>query len=317
MNHYRIPSLSVWMCLLLTSWSFFALERSTVAFSFVPVISQRRDTSSASSSSAAPPTPCFLPGRSKFGTQSLLVLPMARERSKWDDLVDDDDKDDIDVEVDTSLPPPPFDMRYEPQNLKRLSQQFLGIRSAGGKELCSDIYVREPKSEVFWYTGKVARISTVSVEQAITRTWPAIEAHAANLRPVDLFPSRGQLEIWSAPGDSELEVAYNRPTMALVKHVRPAKGSADPYLFKTIALNSVGFQGEVYQQGEDGFRTWRNDEGLPARPEINAGGETRPPTQEELLQVLQEQTGQVQGDEDGDDDVVDISEWTEEEVNVE
>lgn len=29
-------------------------------------------------------------------------------------------------------------------------------------------------------------------------------------------------------------------------------------------------QGEAYDDNEEGFRTWRNDDGTPARPEISA-----------------------------------------------
>ena len=201
-------------------------------------------------------------------------------RSKWDDLVDEDEEDEG-FKLLNVVP----DMRYEPHNIKRQLDHFLAIRQAGGKEMCNDIYVREPKSEIFWYAGKTARISDVSLEQCIARQWPLIEQHAANLRPIELFPSRGHLEIWTAPGDSELDVAYNRPTLVMQKQQRQVEGA------DKVKSNFVGFQGEVYQKGEEGFRTWRTDDGLPARPEINPGGETRPPTAEELAQLQQELQG--------------------------
>lgn len=59
---------------------------------------------------------------------------------------------------------------------------------------------------------------------------------------------------------------------------------------------------QVYQKGEEGFRTWRTNDGFPARPEINPGGESRPPTAEELAQIQQElQQSQGTADDNEDD----------------
>ena len=211
-------------------------------------------------------------------------------RTKWDDLVDEDEADDggIGYLKDDVRP----DMRYEPHNIKRQLENFAAIRQVAGKDMCNDIYVRETNSEVFWYVGKTARISDISVEQCVARQWPLIELHAANLRPIELFPNRGKLEIWTAPGDTELDVAYNRPTLIMTQMQRVGVDGSDD-----VKSNFIGFQGEVYERGEEGFRTWRTDDGKPARPEINPGGETRPPTQEELEQ-LQKELSQHEGSED-------------------
>jgi hypothetical protein len=212
------------------------------------------------------------------------VSPLFVEKSKWDNLVDEDD-DDYEDEVE-DIPAAP-DMKYIGRNCKRQQEHFLAIREAGGKELTNDIYVREPGQDTCWYAGKVARVSDVSLEQCVARQWAMIETHAANLRPLDLFASRGTLEIYAAKGDSELEVAYNRPDMQMIQMKRSnvVEGASK------IKNFLVGFQGEVYQPGEDGFRTWLTKEGFPLRPEINQGGENRPPTQEELLQVQQQLNG--------------------------
>mmetsp|Transcript_8068 Transcript_8068/g.10573 ORF Transcript_8068/g.10573 Transcript_8068/m.10573 type:complete len:188 (-) Transcript_8068:117-680(-) len=116
----------------------------------------------------------------------------------------------------------------------------------------------------FFFVGKIARISDVTPTQAIVRQWNLIETHACNLRPMDLFPSRGFLEIWVAPGDSEMDVVYNRPNVVFEKIGRAAE-SVDG--LKSITM---GFQGEMYDGGEEGFRTWRNGDGTPSRPEIKS-----------------------------------------------
>lgn len=184
-----------------------------------------------------------------------------------------------------------LDMTYEPRNLIRQHENFHSIRSAGGKDVTNDMYVRDPQEDVFWYIGKVARISDVSLEEAVSRQWHMIERHGCNIRPVELWPQRGKLEIWAAPGDSELDVAYNRSSCKFQKMDRQGEGASK------VKNRTIGFQGEVYQKGEDGFRTWRTDEGLPARPEINPGGETRPPTPEELAQMQKEVAGKDDADE--------------------
>jgi hypothetical protein len=125
------------------------------------------------------------------------------------------------------------------------------------------------------------------LEQAVARQWSLIEQHAANLRPIELYPHRGQLQLYTAPGDSELEVAYNRPSIVFEKMNKDAID--DNVKIKNIM---VGFSGEVYEQNEEGFRTWRTDEGLPANPEINAGTESRAPTDEEMAELQDKLEGQ-------------------------
>eukprot|EP00536_Pseudo-nitzschia_multiseries_P008054 jgi/Psemu1/305433/fgenesh1_kg.198_\ len=141
----------------------------------------------------------------------------ARPRSKWDELVDEDDDDDdqIPTTIESKIPVPP-DMTYVERNVKRCHENFLNLRNVGGKDLCNDVYAKSPlKKEEMWYVGKVAKISDVGLEDCIARQWNIIETHATNLRPIELYPHRGNLELWTAPGDSELEVAYNRPSMVM------------------------------------------------------------------------------------------------------
>jgi hypothetical protein len=226
----------------------------------------------------------------KYSTTTTTTSSLYRQPSKWDLLDDTDaygdagDDDDAEDGLFEYTPAPP-DMTYEPRNVKRAHETFLAIRGAAGKAMTTDVYVQVPNNpEVFWYTGKVVRVSDVSLEQCIARQWSMIERHAANMRPIDVYPQRGRVVIWTAPGDSELEVAYNRPSLQMQKMSKTVDGAGA----KEVKATMVGFQGEVYQKGEEGFRTWRTEDGLPARPEINAGGESRPPTEEELLQIQKE-----------------------------
>lgn len=204
--------------------------------------------------------------------------------SKWDNLVDEDDDDDGGLDFGEELPGP-RDMRYIEFNIGRQNRNFVDIRTAGGPEMTLDVYSRKPGDDVFWFTGKVARVSDVTPEQAVARQWSLIETHAARLRPIELYPSRGKLELWTCSGDSEMDVAYNRPTVQFVQMKRPEECVEG---LDAIKPGFVGFQGEIYEGGEGGFRTWRNDDGTPAKPEIidtPEKGEKRAPTDAEMEDI--------------------------------
>ena len=173
-------------------------------------------------------------------------------------------------------------MLYTPPNIMRQHQNFLAIREAGGSAVTYDIYTRDPTTPTFWFCGKAASVTDVSAETAISRQWPLIEEHAVRLRPLELFPKRGLLEIWYAPGDSELDVAYNRPALKFIPVTRPTR--YDKEWMKTRTMQ-VGFQGEIYNQGEEGFRTFRNEDGTPMKAEIIIPSEKRAPTDEEMEKI--------------------------------
>ena len=97
-----------------------------------------------------------------------------------------------------------------------------------------------------------------------------IQQHAANLRPLDLFGAvtNEQLDIWYAPINTEFDVAYNRPTCIFTNIIPPTEIEGND-LSKAVKSSYIGFQGEIYERGEDGFRTLRYvNDGTPSRPEI-------------------------------------------------
>jgi len=259
-----------------------------------------------------PPSP--LPSSPPPSTPlSLHVLWAAKDAKDWDKILNSDgDEFENEIEVDAVerwKSRIPIDMTYVPRNVKRQHENFVAIRQAGGKELTNDAYARycgsfDDDSQVFWFVGKVARVSGVSVEDCVNRQRDLIKAHAAQLRPIELFPNRHALELWIAPGDSELDVAYNRPDTEFRK-IEENMDESPGDLKKRLKANAVGFQGETYQGGEEGFRTWRLDDGTPARPQVDGlkteepdlrnaseegSGGTRAPTDEEL-EFLQQKLG--------------------------
>lgn len=188
------------------------------------------------------------------------------------------DEVDFDQDENYTGPPIPPDMKYLPRHVMRQNKNFVAIRQAGGKELTNDVYIQDPKNtEVFWFVGKVARVSDVTLEEAISRQWSLIETHGANLRPFELFPARGSLELWTAPGDSEMQVAYNDPDLVFQKMERNVDGA------ESIKNSFVGFQGEMYERGEEGFRTLRNQDGRAANPPIQTPDVPSDPQQDQAL----------------------------------
>lgn len=211
-------------------------------------------------------------------------------------LSSSDDDDNV-VEI-----PPPKDMTFTPYNIERQMQNFINIRQVGGPlDTVNDVYVRDPTAsndggndDLFWFVGKVARCGTVSIEQTIQRQWYLIEQHACRLRPIELGKKFGRglaLEIWVAPPDSELDVAYNKPQIKFQKIEKK-----DDYCIQSVKSVEVGFEGEVYVDGEDGFRTLRNPtDGSPKKGEIIQDMDSlkRQATENEmdqLMEVLQSKT---------------------------
>ena len=203
-------------------------------------------------------------------------------KKDWDAIladVDDDDNDGASTKVSLKNKIP-YDMKYNQRNCERCNQNFKAITDAGGPGAdlygCaapskSSIEMNEPVEGVFCFLGKVAHISDISIEDCIRRLYPMIQQHAANLRPLDLFGAvtNEQLDVWYAPINTELDVAYNRPTCVFTKIIPPTTEIESNDIAKTIKSSYVGFQGEIYEPGEDGFRTLRyTNDGTPSRPEI-------------------------------------------------
>jgi len=212
----------------------------------------------------------------------VISRPSSRLLAKDWDALDDSDDDSREANV-------PRDMKYNRRNCERQQKHLKSLREVGGH--LHDVYVCAKPDEPFWFVGKVGRVSDVTVQEAVARQWNLIEIHAANLRPLDLFASRGSMEIWVAPGDSEMEVAYNKPDLIFEQMFKDEECA--------VKNTMIGFQGEVYEGGEDGFRTWRTRDGKPSRPEVSGPPspeqdqeeEIRAPTEEEMEDIQEKLKG--------------------------
>lgn len=115
-----------------------------------------------------------------------------------------------------------------------------------------------------------------------------IEEHSCRLRPVDLYPKWGSLQLWVAPGDSELDVAYCKPECIFVQMFRDVDGASE------VRNVEVGFSGELYENDEEGFRTTRTDDGKPVKPEIKKSNQQ--PSDAEMDDLMEMLNSQVDSD---------------------
>lgn len=158
--------------------------------------------------------------------------------------------------------------------LRNAANTFDAIRKVYGKDGTSDLYMRSPlnNEELFWFVGKVCRrldmgdqdFSGTSIpsemEAVISQKRLIIEYAKNQLRPQNFGgPYSKNLEIWIAPGDSEMDTVQNK--MSLVKVTGSQKD-----LSATFSVNDVGFNPEIYlsdEQKDGGLRVRRDEFGEP------------------------------------------------------
>mmetsp|Transcript_17981 Transcript_17981/g.22010 ORF Transcript_17981/g.22010 Transcript_17981/m.22010 type:complete len:267 (-) Transcript_17981:224-1024(-) len=167
--------------------------------------------------------------------------------------------------------------------LRNAANTFDKLSKKYGREAISDLYVRSPLNDpsLFWYAGKVVRRldiedpemngSTIPTEfEAVISQKRLILEYAKNqLRPQNFGgPYSKRLEVWVAPGDTEMDVVQNK--ISLVK----VTGSIQD-LRAEFSVNDVGFNPEIYvgdEAKEGGLRVKRDENGHPVKDvfEINA-----------------------------------------------
>ena len=177
---------------------------------------------------------------------------------------------------------------------------FDRIRKIVGKEVTVDVYVRSPVNDAstFWFVGKVVRVfeqccgsrdinddeassdkDKSSSSQLLSLTgavYPTVNEsiisqkriileYAKNeLRPQNMAGPKysKSLELWYAPGDSEMDVVRN--AISLI----PVIGSSKE-LREGFNVNDVGYNPEIYVGEETvkgGLRVVRDIDGRPIKP---------------------------------------------------
>ena len=168
--------------------------------------------------------------------------------------------------------------------LREAANTFDALRKEYGKESCNDIYIRSPKNDkdVFWFAGKTAICTDLSQckgsiiptanEAVLCQKRLILEYAIHQLRPQNLGgPYQKSLELWIAPGDSEMDAVQNKISLI------PVKGSAKD-IREGFHMKDVGFNPEIYigdEVNNGGLRIVRDDEGHPVKAvfSINDGVE--------------------------------------------
>ena len=162
--------------------------------------------------------------------------------------------------------------------LRQAANTFDDIRKLHGKEACFDVYCKSPLDDPhrLWFVGKIALVPNTGAtpDQAVLSQKRIILEYAKReLRPQNLgLPKYAEtLELWLAPGDSELECVQNKISLKKVE------GSLTDLLQlddKDFSLDHVGFNPEIYvgdEREQGGLRITRDAHGNPMKPvfEVN------------------------------------------------
>ena len=92
-------------------------------------------------------------------------------------------------------------------------------------------------------------------EAAVARQFNLLEEHACRIRPVELGRCFGKLELYSAPGDTELPMSENNVNIQLKKMPRTVEG------MEKISIIEVGVNLDIVTDQGVGFCIVRNEGG--------------------------------------------------------
>ena len=162
--------------------------------------------------------------------------------------------------------------------LRVAANTFDAIYKDFGKDCANDLYVRSIDNDesTFWFVGKAARRlenvkgqTVPTAHEAVLSQKRLILEYAKTLRPQNLSGPFGKnLEIWIAPGNSEMDTVQNKVTLEKVN------GTVDD-IRNGFSVEDVGYNPEIYVGDEvkdGGLRVKRDNEGRPLKAEfeINA-----------------------------------------------
>jgi hypothetical protein len=158
--------------------------------------------------------------------------------------------------------------------LRQAANTFDAIRKEHGTAACWDLYCKSPLDDPnrLWYVGKVAVVPNTAAtpsQAVLAQKRIILEYSKRELRPQNLgLPKYADsLELWLAPGDSEMECVQNKVSLEKVK------GSiAD--LVDDFSVAHVGYNPEIYlgdEREKGGLRIARDENGDPIKPvfEVN------------------------------------------------
>mmetsp|Transcript_2154 Transcript_2154/g.3017 ORF Transcript_2154/g.3017 Transcript_2154/m.3017 type:complete len:261 (-) Transcript_2154:85-867(-) len=158
--------------------------------------------------------------------------------------------------------------------LRVAANTFDDLRKKYGSECCSDLYVRSPLNDetTFWFVGKIARCTEdkdlkgasipTEAEAVISQKRLILEYAKHQLRPQNFGgPYAKALEVWLAPGDSEMDCVQNK--VAFTKVDGSVSDISDGFAVADVGFNPEIYIGDEIQKG--GLRVQRDDQGQPIK----------------------------------------------------
>ena len=142
---------------------------------------------------------------------------------------------------------------------------FVRLTKVGQAAKC-DVYARSLSSKeenpICYFVGKVAAVPEVAIEEAVWAQAPLISRHAKKMHLEVFGDEVADVELLTAPGDSEMGVAQEQVSLKpLVKSLAKAIPTS---------AEEVGFDPETIVQGQEPFRVRRSPEGAPLGPPVQA-----------------------------------------------
>lgn len=159
--------------------------------------------------------------------------------------------------------------------LAKRCENFERLKNKSGFPVACDLYARLSGTSTFWFCGKLIHDTGIKFEEAFSIEYPVICEYSKALRPKELAKINHELQIWFAPGNSEMDVAQNKISL---KYFAPLAVDVYSHILTSSDIEDfVGFEPEVYQGGEQGFRCQRSDQGEPLKPAFEVKFEDKPP----------------------------------------
>jgi hypothetical protein len=163
--------------------------------------------------------------------------------------------------------------------LRKAANLFDSIRKERGVSAVRDVYVRSPANSptTYWFVGKIASSLVVDgadayndahfQQAAVAQKRLIFEYAKRELRPQNLAgPTYSpRLELWLAPGNSEMDVVQNKAD--LVRVVGSASDLPD-----NLDLDTMGYNPEIYvgeERVKGGLRVERDEQGRPTKPSFD------------------------------------------------
>jgi len=151
--------------------------------------------------------------------------------------------------------------------LAKRCESFEKLKEVGHPVAC-DLYARLGGTTTFWFCGKLIHDPGMQFSEAMSIELPVIVEYAKALRPQELGSPMSakistDMQIWHAPANSEMDVAQNKVT--LNRFVPLLIEDYSHILVSSSIEDLIGYQPEIYQGGEKGFRVQRGDNGEPLK----------------------------------------------------